>query len=161
QPRVDSAPFLPTEGSLPAAPNGQNHVLLYVEDNPANLELVKQIIKPRNDITLFSAPEALLGIELARAHQPDLILMDIHLPGMDGVTAMKKLKLHEETRDIPVIAVSANAMESDIKHIMAAGFHSYITKPFNVPEFINAIDRCLSPEPFTQTQCQNSLENKL
>ncbi|MFQ5451919.1 MAG: response regulator, partial [Nitrospinaceae bacterium] len=144
QPRVDSAPFLPTEGSLPASPNGQKYVLLYVEDNPANLDLVKQIIKPRKDITLFSAPEALLGIDLARAHKPDLILMDIHLPGMDGIEAAKRLKGFEETQNIPVIAVSANAMESDIKHAMAAGFHSYITKPFNVPRFLEAIDNVLN-----------------
>ncbi len=115
--------------------------LLYVEDNPANLHLVEQILQSRPEINLHSASRAQLGIDLARAHQPDLILMDIHMPEMNGITAMKKLKNYEETRDIPVIAVSANAMESDIQKGLDAGFKGYITKPFDIPNFFMEIDR--------------------
>ena len=123
------------------------HTLLYVEDNPANLRLVEEILKARNDIKLFSAPKAELGIDLARYHRPDLILMDIHLPGLDGITALKYLKTSEATRSIPVIAVSANAMQSDIDKAMEAGFDSYITKPIRVGSFMEKIDSHLGNNP--------------
>ena len=102
--------------------------------------------RARPDIELLSASRARLGIDLARAHQPDLILMDIHMPEMDGITAMKKLRGYEETCDIPVIAVSANAMETDIKKGLDAGFNAYIPKPFNIEKFFIEIDRFLQPE---------------
>jgi len=120
--------------------------VLYVEDNPANLKLVERILNTRADIKVLTAPQARLGIDLARAHRPDLILMDITMPEMDGTIAMKKLKNYEETRDIPIIAVSANAMESDIEKALNAGFKAYITKPFNIPKFLMEIDRFLKPE---------------
>lgn len=123
-----------------------NWTLLYVEDNPANLKLVEQILQSRSDIKLLTAPQARLGIELARAHQPDMILMDINMAEMDGITAMKKLKKYEETNNIPVIAVSANAMESDIKKCLDGGFKAYITKPLDIPKFFIEIDRFLKPD---------------
>lgn len=123
------------------------HKLLYVEDNPANLRLVEEILKARNDIKLFSAPQAELGIDLARFHQPDLILMDINLPGLDGITALKYLKTSEATRSIPVIAVSANAMQSDIDKAVEAGFDSYITKPIKVGSFMEKIISYLGNNP--------------
>jgi len=122
----------------------KEHIVLYVEDNPANLNLVKKILRNRPNIELLSAPEAQLGLDLARAHRPDLILMDINLPGMDGLTALKHLKGYEETRDIPVIAVSANAMEKDVAMAMSAGFNSYIIKPFDIPKFLETIDENLN-----------------
>jgi len=127
----------------------QKRTLLYVEDNPANLMLVEQILRSRSEIKLLSAPQAQMGIELARVHKPDLILMDINMLEMDGITAMKKLKNYEETRDIPVIAVSANAMECDIKRGLDAGFNGYITKPFDIPKLLIEVDRFLKPENLT------------
>jgi signal transduction histidine kinase/CheY-like chemotaxis protein len=127
----------------------QKWTLLYVEDNPANLQLVEQILKSRPEINLISASRALLGIDLARTHQPDLILMDIHMPEMDGITAMKKLQNDKETGNIPVIAVSANAMASDIKKGLDAGFSGYITKPFDIPKLFVEIDSFLKPENST------------
>jgi len=124
----------------------EHYTLLYVEDNPANLKLVGHILQTRPDIKLLSAPRAQLGIDIARAHQPDLILMDINMPEMDGTTAMKKLRNFEETRDIPVIAVSANAMEFDIRRDLEAGFKAYITKPFDILKFLMEIDRFLKDE---------------
>jgi CheY-like chemotaxis protein len=119
-------------------------LILYVEDNPANLDLVKRIFTYRKDIELISAPDALKGIELAENNQPDLILMDIHLPGMDGLTAFKKMKEKNKTKNIPVIAVSADAMDVDKKKALNAGFVEYITKPLDItvfPEKINQIIR--------------------
>jgi signal transduction histidine kinase/CheY-like chemotaxis protein len=133
----------------PGRTDGHVWTLLYVEDNSANLMLVEQILLSRSDIKLLSAPQARMGIELARAHKPDLILMDINMPEMDGITAMKKLQDYEETREIPVIAVSANAMESDIKKALAAGFNGYITKPFDIPKLFIEIDHFLKPENST------------
>ncbi len=131
---------------LPRTGAEQQYTLLYVEDNSANLNLVAQILASRSDIKLLSASRAQLGIDLARAHQPDLILMDINMPEMDGISAMKKLKNCEETCDIPVIAVSANAMETDIQKALAAGFKGYITKPLDIPKFYTEIDCFLKPE---------------
>jgi PAS domain S-box-containing protein len=124
----------------------KKYTLLYVEDNPANLILVEQILQTRPDIKMLSASQARLGIELARGHHPDLILMDINMPEMDGITAMKNLRSYEETRDIPVIAVSANAMEADIEKGLRTGFNAYITKPFNIDKFFIEIDRLLKSE---------------
>jgi len=117
--------------------------LLYVEDNPANLRLVEEIIGFRKDLRLLTASEAKLGIELARAHQPDVILMDINLPGMSGLDALGVLREDVETKHIPVIALSANAMPKDIKAALEAGFFQYITKPVNVEEFFAALDKAL------------------
>jgi len=118
--------------------------ILYVEDNPANLRLVKDILSSRKDIELLFAPQAQDGIELAEMHSPDLILMDIHLPGMDGVTAMMKLKENEKTRHIPVVAVSANAMKADIEKAIEKGFENYITKPIQIGPFFEVLDKYLT-----------------
>ncbi len=123
--------------------NKPKWTVLYVEDNPENMTLMEQIIQSRDDISLLTAPQASMGIELASGHKPDLILMDINMPEMDGITAMKKLKNLEETQDIPVIAVSANAMDSDIKKALTKGFRGYITKPFIISKLFLEIDRIL------------------
>ena len=125
------------------SPSRERRVVLYVEDNPANLNLVRHIFRRRPDELLLTAPEAKLGIELAEAHRPDLILLDINLPGMNGLTAFKHLKAMEETRNTPVIAISANAMPRDIKKALKTGFSDYLTKPLDVPEFIRVIEEQL------------------
>lgn len=124
----------------PEDPVSGSFSILYIEDNPANLALVKEILMQRPTVNLLSATQALRGIDLARAQRLDLILMDINLPGMDGVTAMKRLKSYKETRDIPIIAVSANAMEADVKHALSEGFDAYLTKPFDLQKFLEEID---------------------
>lgn len=123
--------------------NATIHKVLYVEDNPANLRLVEQIFAARGDIELLSAPEAKLGIEIARHHRPKLILMDINLPEIDGFTALKYLKTFKETRAIPVIAISANASQAEIDKALGAGFEAYVTKPIKVDIFTQTIDRIL------------------
>ena len=119
--------------------------VLYVEDNPANLELVEQLIERRPDLRLLSASDGSLGIEFARAHQPDVILMDIHLPGISGIDAMKVLRADPVTAHIPIIALSANAVPRDIAAGMAAGFFCYLTKPIKVSLFMEALDAALKP----------------
>ncbi len=90
---------------------------------------------------MLSAPNATEGLKIAEARLPDLILMDIHLPGMDGLSAFKKLKTIETTRNIPVIALTADAMSGDIKKALDMGFHSYITKPIDVHAFLKKVDK--------------------
>ena len=117
--------------------------LLYVEDNPANLQLVEQIIARRPDMRLLSAMNGTLGIELARASRPDVILMDINLPGMSGIKAMQILRADTATAHIPVVALSANAIPRDIERGLEAGFFRYLTKPIKVNEFMDTLDVAL------------------
>ena len=125
----------------PAAPS---RTVLYVEDNPANLLLVERIMAQRPDIRLLTAPQAQLGLEMAQAHSPDLVILDINLPGMDGFEALRWLQTYEETRSTPVIAVSANAMPRDVEKGLAAGFRQYLTKPIRVAAFLEAVDELLA-----------------
>ncbi|WP_295992395.1 PAS domain-containing hybrid sensor histidine kinase/response regulator [Rugamonas sp.] len=150
---ASSNPQFATDGDLaqvaiaaPAAPAGQptgQRTLLYVEDNPANLDLVEQLIERRSDLKLFTAINAHLGIDLARAYQPDVILMDINLPGLSGFGALKVLQADPATAHIPVMALSANAVPRDVEKGMEAGFFRYLTKPINVVEFMDALDMAL------------------
>ena len=117
--------------------------LLYVEDNPANLELVKLLIARRPDLRLISAPNGVSGIESARVNQPEVILMDINLPGINGVEAMKILSTLPSTAHIPVIALSANVMPADIANGLKAGFYLYLTKPIKFNLFMQALDKAL------------------
>ena len=117
--------------------------LLYVEDNPANLKLIEQLIARRSDIHLLSARDGNLGIQLARAHQPDVILMDINLPGISGIEALKILREDPATAHIPVVALSANAMPRDIEKGLQAGFFRYLTKPIKVNEFMETLEVAL------------------
>ncbi len=114
--------------------------LLYIEDNAANLKLVEDILGDYTEIKLLSSPDAELGLDIALYQNPDLILMDINLPGMDGIEALKRLKNFEETHDIPIIAMSANAMKKDIDRTLAEGFKAYITKPIDIGEFRKTIE---------------------
>jgi len=120
------------------------NTVLYIEDNPANLRLVNQLLSHRANMHMWSAPEPLLGLELAAEHLPDLILLDINLPGMDGYEVLRLLRQQESTRDIPVIAISANAMPSDIEKGMQAGFNEYVTKPINVSALLQIVDEQLA-----------------
>jgi PAS domain S-box-containing protein len=129
--------------SLPQIQNAALRTLLYVEDNPANLQLVEQIIARRPDMRLLSARNGTLGIELARASQPDVILMDINLPGMSGIKAMQILRADAATAHIPVVALSANAIPRDIERGLEAGFFRYLTKPIRVNEFMDTLDVAL------------------
>jgi len=137
----------PAEPLLPYKPHARHgtklHTLLYVEDNLANMQLVEQLIARRPDLKLLSATDGLLGVEMARSRRPDVILMDINLPGMSGLQVLKTLREDPLTAQIPVIAISANAMPHDIRKGLEAGFCSYLTKPIKVDEVMNALDSTL------------------
>lgn len=117
--------------------------LLYVEDNPANLMLVENIISRRPNLRFLSAADAIQGIEMAHTHQPDIILMDINLPGISGLVALKILRESPITASIPVVALSANAIPRDIKKGLDAGFFHYLTKPLRINEFLKTVDIAL------------------
>jgi CheY-like chemotaxis protein/anti-sigma regulatory factor (Ser/Thr protein kinase) len=119
-------------------------VLLYVEDNRANLKLVERLIGRRPELRMMSAETGRSGIELARQCLPDVILMDINLPDISGIDAMRVLRSDPTTGGIPVIAISANAMDRDVEKGRAAGFFDYLTKPINVPEFMRTLDAALA-----------------
>jgi CheY-like chemotaxis protein len=128
----------------PHVPRGTGlHTLLYVEDNPANLKLVEQIIARHPDIRLLTAVNGNSGIEIARVSQPDVVLMDINLPGLNGFEALEIMRSDPATAHIPVIAISANAMPLDIERGLKAGFFRYIIKPIKVNEFMEALDLAL------------------
>lgn len=130
--------------TLPQVPDGTpRRTVLYVEDNPANLELVEQLIARRPDLRLLSAADGNLGIEFARVYQPAAILMDINLPGINGLEAMKILRADPTTAHIPIIALSANAVPHDIEKALQAGFFDYLTKPIKVAQFMDTLDMAL------------------
>jgi CheY-like chemotaxis protein len=128
---------LPNQGSQ------QRFTLFYVEDNPANLMLVEDIIARRPDIRLLSAKDGNAGVALARSALPDVILMDINLPGISGIKALEILVNDALTAHIPVIALSANAIPRDIERGLAAGFVGYLTKPIKIVEFMQTLDATL------------------
>lgn len=135
--------------SRPHVPDGTLvRTVLYVEDNPANLELVEQLVARRPELRLLGAPDGNTGIAFARAYLPEVILMDINLPGISGIDVMKMLRVDPSTAHIPVLALSANAVPHDVKKGLAAGFFNYLTKPIKVNEFMEALDEALE---FSQT----------
>jgi PAS domain S-box-containing protein len=148
--RTDEFPDAGANQSAPTAAvlaQGGNdlpvHTLLYVEDNPANLMLVEDIIARRPEIRFLSAGDANRGIEIAHALLPDVILMDINLPGLSGLEALKILTEDPATAHIPVVALSANAIPRDIEQGLEAGFFRYLTKPLNVNKFMETLDLAL------------------
>lgn len=139
-----ASPFNVAEAAPAAGGDGAPHLLLYVEDNPANLKLVEEIVRFRPDLRLLAAGDGPLGLSLARAHHPEIILMDLNLPGMSGLEVLAQLQREPATKDIPVIALTANAMTRDIERGMAAGFFRYLTKPIDIDKFNEAIDLTLA-----------------
>jgi PAS domain S-box-containing protein len=127
-----------------SAADARLRTLLYVEDNPANLMLVEDLIGRRADIQLLIARDGSRGIEIARVSQPDAILMDINLPGISGIEALGILAADPATAHIPVVALSANAMPRDIEKGLQAGFFRYLTKPIKVNEFMDNIDQAMN-----------------
>jgi len=141
------------ELAQPQARDGTaQRTLLYVEDNPANLELVEQIVARRKDLRMLSAADGSIGIEFARAYQPDVILMDINLPGISGIDAMRVLRADPSTAHIPIVALSANAVPRDIAKALEAGFFSYITKPIKVEHFMQTLDAAMKHSQSTSAR---------
>lgn len=123
--------------------DGPRYRVLYVEDNPSNIAFMEALISEFERVQLFTAPNAEIGVELARARLPNVVLMDINLPGMSGFDALRTLREWPETQAIPVIALSAAAMERDKRRAEQAGFYRYLTKPVRVDELTEALEELL------------------
>jgi PAS domain S-box-containing protein len=134
-----------------------SRTVLCVEDNPANMMLVEDLVARRPDIRLLGAKDGRSGVEIACASQPDVILMDINLPGMSGIAALRILAEAPATAHIPVVALSANAMPRDIAKGLEAGFFRYLTKPIKVNEFMDTLDVALK---FAETRSARALAEK-
>lgn len=117
-------------------------MVLVIEDDELNLKLVKEMLRLRNYRTI-EAMDAETGIQMARRHKPDLILMDIHLPKMDGLSATRIIKSDENLKQIPIVALTALAMADDREKALEAGCDDYVTKPFRLQNLLKAIDQLL------------------
>jgi PAS domain S-box-containing protein len=133
-------------GSETRMTNG-SRLVLYVEDNPANVAFMKDLVSTFENVDLLTAPTAEMGIELARGRRPEAIIMDINLPGMSGLDALRALRVVPETKDIPVIALTAAASERDKQRGVQSGFYRYLTKPLRVDEFIAALESLFGSSP--------------
>jgi two-component system cell cycle response regulator DivK len=118
------------------------NLILIIEDNEKNMKLVRDVLQVKGYETM-EAGTAEDGLEMAAARKPDLVLMDIQLPGMNGIQALGELRSDAATADIPVIAVTASVMQQDRKHITEAGFDAYLGKPLDIKEFLHTVKRIL------------------
>ncbi|HEY1722594.1 MAG TPA: ATP-binding protein [Magnetospirillaceae bacterium] len=118
--------------------------MLYIEDNPSNIRLMEELIESVGNITLLTAAEPRAGLDLARAHRPDIIVLDINLPGMSGFEVLRAIRAIPSLTGVPVMALSAAAMQRQIEDGLAAGFTHYLTKPIDVAEFLKAINEILA-----------------
>jgi CheY-like chemotaxis protein len=123
------------------------HAVVYIEDNLANLKLVQRVVAKRDDVEIIPAMQGRLGIELAREHRPVLILLDLHLPDLDGEQVLQRLRDDPDTAAIPVIIVSADATTGGIQRMLSAGAVAYLTKPFDVRELLRIFDELLPAQP--------------
>ncbi|PQV63334.1 PAS domain S-box-containing protein [Abditibacterium utsteinense] len=119
------------------------YTVLSIEDNLSNIRLLEAILESRPEITLLTAMQGSIGLDLAREHLPDLILLDLHLPGMPGIEVLKQLRQSADTKNIPVIVISADATPSQIERLLGAGAIAYLTKPLNVVQFLSQLDEVL------------------
>ena len=136
-----------------AANNIGQHTVLCIDDNPANLKLIELFLSKLNSVQVTTAQKSELGIEKALADKPDLILLDINMPGKDGYKVLQELRSHSDTKDIPIIAVTASAMPNDIERGLAAGFSDYLTKPIDLRQTLTAVNKWL---PSMEIELQDS-----
>lgn len=139
------APSIPT-----AADSGRDHSdgvipIVYVEDNLQNAELVDRILTQVPDTTVTIAPDAAVGMSAIREHRPRLILLDLGLPGLDGEQTLRELKSDPDVADIPVVILSADATHGQIRKMLELGAVEYLTKPFDIPNFMQVVDDILAP----------------
>jgi PAS domain S-box-containing protein len=134
------------DGARPDAVARPARTILYVEDNLANLDLVETILMDRPEISLIPALQGRLGLQLAREHRPDLVLLDLHLPDISGEMVLHELRADDRTRHIPVLVISADATTRQVERLRAAGARDYLTKPLDVDQFLTAVDAALGVE---------------
>jgi len=142
--RVPAVPPPVVESLVQLGSKGARHRIVYVEDNPSNVAFMEALLTNFESVELIVAPNAEIGIELVRAHQPGVVILDINLPGMSGFEALRHLREWPETKQIPVIALSAAAMDRDVKRAEEAGFARYLTKPVRVDELMTTLEGLLA-----------------
>ena len=139
-------------GCMDSAPDiAPRYILLYIEDSRTNVNLVAQILKARPNIALMSANTGEMGLKLAHMHRPDIILLDINLPGIDGYEVLAQLKNHENTQNIPVLGLSAMDTMSSVAKAEKASFLTYIVKPLDIKKFLDAVDMALDQSLETES----------
>ena len=138
-----SAPSPIRDEAPPRASGAGRRLVLYVEDNPANVTFMEDLVTCIESVDLVTTPTAEIGLEFARRRRPEVIIMDINLPGMSGLEALRSLRGWPETQDIPVIALTAAASERDKQRGLASGFNQYLTKPVKVDELVTALEALL------------------
>ena len=126
--------------------NDEPQLVLYIEDNAANLRLVERVFERRPDIRMISASRGLLGLEMARSHQPAVVLLDLHLPDIDGDEVLRRLRADERTQAIPVVILSADANDRQIQRLLEAGAAAYLTKPLDIHTLVDTVDE-VKPRP--------------
>lgn len=141
---ASSTPVSSSQESTLGGDTGPRYLVVYVEDNPSNIAFMEDLLADFERVQLLTAPTAEIGIELVRARRPDVVIMDINLPGMSGFEATQKLAAWPETRDIPVVALSAAAMIRDAARVAGAGFYRYLTKPVKVNELTATLEELLA-----------------
>jgi PAS domain S-box-containing protein len=139
-PRPAARAARPANGSAPAGGSGRGVVVLQIEDNPSNSALVEQVLAKRPGVRLVSAGEGRAGLELARQHRPDLVLLDLHLPDLPGDELLHRLKAVPELADTKVVVVSADATPSRIREMLDLGVEGYLTKPVDVEALLRLVD---------------------
>ncbi len=147
--RRDKTVVALTDGGSPAGPFGASsrvHRVLYIEDNLSNLTLIEHLLADRADIQLMTAMQGRLGLDLARQHHPDLVLLDLHLPDLPGWDVLAALQADDATKDIPVVAVSADATPRQTERLLKLGARAYLTKPLDVDRFLKMLSQMLEPE---------------
>jgi CheY-like chemotaxis protein len=140
---VDAPPEL--AGQPPDAVAGPRHTILYVEDNPSNLRLVERVLARRGDVHLLTASEGEIVPELIRQRRPDLVLLDLHLPGIDGEEVLRRLRADPATADLPVVIVTAEVNPWYRERLLAAGATDYLSKPLDIPQFLHVLHELLAP----------------
>jgi len=126
---------------------GPSATILYIEDNLANLSLIEQILEARPDWRLVPALQGRLGIDLAREHAPDVVLLDLHLPDIPGEEVLRQLRASSQTAHTPIIVISADATPKTVERLLASGANAYLTKPLKVRQFLRTLDDIVTAVP--------------
>jgi CheY-like chemotaxis protein len=131
------------EGSVEAKGSRPAGTILYIEDNLSNLRLIERVLEYRPNVRMLSAMQGSLGLELAQAHVLDLVLLDLHLPDMKGEEVLARLRSDPATRDVPIVIITADATPGQVQRLIASGAAAYLTKPLDVPGFLDVLDGIL------------------
>ncbi len=137
--RTDDGVLAPTELEV----SSETRIVLLIEDNLSNLKLIQHLLARRREVRFLSAMQGRLGLDLAREHRPDVILLDLHLPDIPGDEVLRRLQEAPETSHIPVVVISADATLGQIERLLAAGARAYLTKPLDVKKFLNLLSEIL------------------